>query len=398
MPPSLSANFTYGDINLTAAIDPIRHGYGKFSLPSNIEMTAAANTPQFLKTTLADVTLQGAKSSYVTSILGKVGITAATDFTVDAVSSTATLSGAHSVTANGGDVTLTATQLASKLELTAPSVNLLPGVGGFTMTSAGTANEVGMKFTSTLGNYTNDVLAGKSTTTVSGDIAQTTSAGSVTTTVTDATKSFNVAAAAINLGNVGSLTTAKGNFTVNGDLKIIGSTTAIDTVNMTVKDNLVQLNAVPDAAGRFPGLIMSRHADDHAGVAGDESSAFIFDEAADRFRLGYTADNASSASLTISRPADLAVDKLYCSMSSQPPSQPIVSRFRASPPFPLRLMVIRPTLSHLRAGSATMAPMSSSWLALMAAPTAPGASRSLSPPRRPPLATALRKLVNSRMR
>ena len=115
-----------------------------------------------------------------------------------------------------------------------------------------------------------------------------------------------------------SATTAKGNFTVAGNLVVSDTTTTIDTTNMVVKDNLVQLNSAPGAAGKFPGLLMARHADDHAGLAGDESAAFLFDEAVDRFKLGYTGDNAESSTVTVSRADDLQIEKLYCSAMWSP--------------------------------------------------------------------------------
>ena len=41
MPPS-AAIHSYGDFSIAAATNPARHGYTKFSLPSNIELNADA--------------------------------------------------------------------------------------------------------------------------------------------------------------------------------------------------------------------------------------------------------------------------------------------------------------------------------------------------------------------
>ena len=100
MPPA--AAHTYGDFNIAAAANPARHGFGKLSLPSNIELNADAGTPQYLKTLNADLRLQSAKNAYITSVLGNVDVAAQANFVLAAVNSTAALTGKSSITAATG--------------------------------------------------------------------------------------------------------------------------------------------------------------------------------------------------------------------------------------------------------------------------------------------------------
>ena len=72
----------------------------------------------------------------------------------------------------------------------------------------------------------------------------------------------------------------------------------------------MSLNTAPVAAGRSPGLIFERHATDHGNVVGDTRTAFVYDEAADQFKLGYTDSSADSSSVAFSRLAHLGVNKL----------------------------------------------------------------------------------------
>ena len=338
MPPN-SAVHTFGDFSLAPAVNPDRHGYGKFSLPSNIELNAAAAGHQTIKTLAADLTIQSAKNTYVKALLGNVEVVSQQNYLLGAVNATSTLLGKHTVTAAQGiehtgnaashfrsavgaldiaaqsgaltasghtsaafssatgDVEIAAPAAGKKIQLAAPTVEVAAGT--VTLTAGG--------------NYSFVSSTGQHVTQAANDVRFTTDSGDFSATVTDDTRAFKAIAKNVELGkDASSVTVAKGNLTVAGNLTVNGTTTAIDTVNMAVKDNLVQLNSAPGAAGRFPGLLMARHADDHAGVAGDASATFLFDEAIDRFKLGYTADNAESATVTLSRAADLQVEKLYC--------------------------------------------------------------------------------------
>ena len=98
MPPHSTAH-TYGDLSLAPATNPDRHGYGKFSLPSNIELNAAASGSQVIKTLAADLTLQSAKNTYVKALLGNVEVVSQQNYLLGAVNSTSTLLGKHTVTA-----------------------------------------------------------------------------------------------------------------------------------------------------------------------------------------------------------------------------------------------------------------------------------------------------------
>ena len=101
MPPHSLAH-TFGDFSLAPAANPDRHGYGKFSLPSNIELNAAAAGHQTVKTLAADLTIQSAKNTYLEAVLGEVNVTAKTNYLLGAVTSIATLSGKSQINAAQG--------------------------------------------------------------------------------------------------------------------------------------------------------------------------------------------------------------------------------------------------------------------------------------------------------
>ena len=101
MPPNSVAH-TYGDFSLAPAVNPDRHGYGKFSLPSNIELNAAAAGHQTIKTLAAALTIQSAKNTYVKALLGNVEVVSQQNYLLGAVNATSTLIGKHTVTAAQG--------------------------------------------------------------------------------------------------------------------------------------------------------------------------------------------------------------------------------------------------------------------------------------------------------
>ena len=339
MPPNSLAH-TFGDFSLAPAANPDRHGYGKFSLPSNIELNAAAAGHQKIQTLAADLTIQSAKNTYLEAVLGEVNVSAKTNYLLGAVTSTATLSGKSIINAAQGIEHTGAA--ASWFRTSAGALDVASSAGAFTAaghTSAKFSSKEGDVFiqaelagkkidlkasllnvdvsTVTMlagGNYSLTSTTGFAATKAANDVRFTSDNGDISATVSDDLKVFKAVAKTVDLGkDINSTVTTNGNLTVKGNFVVSGTTTAIDTINMAVKDNLVQLNAVPGEKGRFPGLLMSRHADDHLGVAGDQSAAFLFDETIDRFKLGYTADDATAATVTVSRAADLQVDKLYCS-------------------------------------------------------------------------------------
>jgi hypothetical protein len=341
-----------GDLSILPAANPTRHGKGTVRVASDFEFNGAADVPQKLKTTLSDFNVSSAKSLGLQTVAGNISLVSSADLSATGVNSSSVLSGKSTVsaalgiehTANAsshlrtstgtldvsatagaltvsgnsaaslssaaGDVSLSAPAVGKKVDIAAPLVNVAAGLQGFVVSAQG----VGVQLTSAGGNYSNTVSTGSAVTQAANDVRFTTTSGDFSATVSDNTKAFKAVAKNVELGvDASSLTTAKGDLTVVGNLTVSGTTTAIDTVNMTVKDNLIQLNTAPSVAGRFPGLLLARHPTDHLNVAGDQSALFIYDEALDRFRLGYTADSATSDTLTVSRAADLQLKKLHCS-------------------------------------------------------------------------------------
>lgn len=108
--------------------------------------------------------------------------------------------------------------------------------------------------------------------------------------------------------------TLTGSMTISGDLTVSGTTTTVDATNMTVTDNIVQLNKNP-TVGRSSGLLLTRHTtDSEASVsAARGSAALLFDEMNDRFRIGYTdATDADGDAVVLKADADLQVQGLVC--------------------------------------------------------------------------------------
>ena len=59
MPPN-SGTQIYGDLVLNAAQNTARHGYGKLSVKSDLELTGPQETAQTFRTTAADLVVNGA--------------------------------------------------------------------------------------------------------------------------------------------------------------------------------------------------------------------------------------------------------------------------------------------------------------------------------------------------
>jgi hypothetical protein len=74
---------------------------------------------------------------------------------------------------------------------------------------------------------------------------------------------------------------------LSGDLTVNGSTTTLDTTNIAVEDNLMELNSGVTSNANDAGIIIER------GSTGD-NAIFMWDESADKFTLGTTSANADS--------------------------------------------------------------------------------------------------------
>ena len=360
MPPAI-ANAIQGDTAFLAADDPVKNGYGAISVASNIELTAAAATPQYLRTAASDLNVSAAKGLSLTASAGPLALSStAQAVTVGGTSATVTTSGKQAFNAGGafeaqaaapsflktsaGDLELRATGPAAKLYAT--------GVGAVTVGSSADslylqASTVGqsvkvqadkfevaaaangilvsttgeLRLNSTAGSAFVTALAGTATVLARDEVIVSSNTGDTTVGAWDPAKSVKVLARSVMIGDGAASTT-----TVVGNLVVQGATTSVNTTNTTVKDNLLSLNTAPVAAGRSPGLIFERHATDHANVVGDSRTAFVYDEAADQFKLGYTDSDATSSSVVFSRLANLGVNRISASsFDVQVMNNPIVS-------------------------------------------------------------------------
>ena len=99
---------------------------------------------------------------------------------------------------------------------------------------------------------------------------------------------------ALNLTVTGE-TSVSGALTVTGDLTVNGTTTTNNSVNLTVDDNLIELNSGISASSNDAGIIIER------GTTGN-NAAIIWDESADKFAMGTTTATAAdkSAGITVS--------------------------------------------------------------------------------------------------
>ena len=101
------------------------------------------------------------------------------------------------------------------------------------------------------------------------------------------TSQVNLNAVNINLNGI----TSMDDLTVKGNLSVQGTTTTVDAVNFTVKDNIIELNKGElgngVTAGQF-GIKIDR---------GDSSDILlIFDESDDQFKIGESVDLKTIAS------------------------------------------------------------------------------------------------------
>ena len=98
----------------------------------------------------------------------------------------------------------------------------------------------------------------------------------------------------ITSGGALNLTTASavavtGNLTLTGDLTVNGTTTTVSSANLTVADNIIELNTGISQSFNDAGIIIER------GSTGN-NAAFLWDESADKFTLGLTTATAADKS------------------------------------------------------------------------------------------------------
>ena len=91
--------------------------------------------------------------------------------------------------------------------------------------------------------------------------------------------------------NIGTITTTDIN--VTGNLTVLGTTTTLDTVNLRVKDPIIEIGKDNTASPVVDlGLILTR-------PATTSNVAIIFDETTDTLEIGYTQSNASDTDITM---------------------------------------------------------------------------------------------------
>ena len=93
---------------------------------------------------------------------------------------------------------------------------------------------------------------------------------------------------ALNINNTG-LATVSGALTVSGDLTVNGTTTTNNSVNLTVDDNIIELNSGISTSNNDAGIIIER------GSTGD-NACILWDESADKFTMGTTTATAGDKS------------------------------------------------------------------------------------------------------
>jgi hypothetical protein len=89
--------------------------------------------------------------------------------------------------------------------------------------------------------------------------------------------------------NVTGETSVAGALTVTGDLTVNGTTTTNNSVNLTVDDNIIELNSGISSSNNDAGIIIER------GTTGN-NAAIIWDESADKFTMGTTTATAGDKS------------------------------------------------------------------------------------------------------
>jgi hypothetical protein len=93
---------------------------------------------------------------------------------------------------------------------------------------------------------------------------------------------------ALNLTVTGE-TSVSGALTVSGDLTVNGTTTTNNSVNLTVDDNIIELNSGISASANDAGIIIER------GSTGD-NACILWDESEDKFTMGTTTATAGDKS------------------------------------------------------------------------------------------------------
>jgi len=120
--------------------------------------------------------------------------------------------------------------------------------------------------------------------------------------ITDSTiiASAKIATTSVTAGLLENDLTYGSNLTVSGNLTVNGTTHTVNTTNTTIEDPILRLASQQAGSGALDiGFIGERGTDTNV--------AFVWDESADAFVAGFTADADSSTTVTFSSKADLQV-------------------------------------------------------------------------------------------
>jgi len=190
------------------------------------------------------------------------------------------------------NITIAATDLSDTDQSLATSDNVqfasVTGnlTGNVTSTGSNSFGSITVSGTSTLNGNTVIGNANSDTVTVTADVA------SNLIPSADSTYSLGDSSNYWSHGYIDAVTTT-GNVIVGGDLTVNGTTTTVNSNNMTVDDQLIELgNGRSGSASGDAGIVIER---------GDDANAFIgFDESANKFTVGTgTFTGASTGDLTI---------------------------------------------------------------------------------------------------
>lgn len=190
------------------------------------------------------------------------------------------------------NITIAATDLSDTDQSLATSDNVqfasVTGnlTGNVTSTGSNSFGSITVSGTSTLNGNTVIGNANSDTVTVTADVA------SNLIPSADSTYSLGDSSNYWSHGYIDAITTT-GNVIVGGDLTVNGTTTTVNSNNMTVDDQLIELgNGRSGSASGDAGIVIER---------GDDANAFIgFDESANKFTVGTgTFTGASTGDLTI---------------------------------------------------------------------------------------------------
>ena len=199
------------------------------------------------------------------------------DDSIAAISSTAITQGNSNVTVTDSGT--------GKIEVTADGTEVADfAVAATTITATGAINL-------TAGT---DVVLPASKGIVFGDAGEKIEGDGTDLTISSSRNTTITSAGALALNTTG-ITSVAGALTVSGDLTVNGTTTTNNSVNLTVDDNIIELNSGISTSNNDAGIIIER------GSTGN-NAAIIWDESADNFKLGLTTATAGdkSGGITVS--------------------------------------------------------------------------------------------------